>query len=233
MSWTLVTGGAKRLGKEIALHLADQGYDLLIHYRNSGHEAKETARQCQERGVKADIIQADFLAPESLARFLEGLQDIKNLVNNVGAFYQGSSLNTPPDKWQQLFQLNLFAPLALSQGLAGTIRNKRGSIINIGSAGCGRLIAEANYTAYTASKMSLFLLTKALAKELAKEGVRVNMVSPGELDISESLLRNQDKIPMGRAGTPFEVAKVVAFLLDESNGYITGQNIEVGGGFAL
>ena len=233
MPWTLVTGGGKRLGAAICHQLARQGYAVLIHYRFSAQEAAETRDRCRALGVKAEIVQGDFSTPASTAEFVAGITDVQNLVNNVGHFYINSPLATPLSKWHELFQTNLFAPIQLIQGLMPSIQKHRGSIINIGSAGVNTLKADAKYAAYILSKSALLLLTKSLARELAPSQVRVNMVSPGELDISVSLPGDLTKLPMHRAGTVEEVARAVAFLLDEESGYITGQNLEVAGALGL
>lgn len=229
--WTLVTGAAKGLGKEIALTLAKKGYNLLIHYNKSSREAEEVMRLCQEAGVQSKVVQGDFSSLESTQRFISLLHNVEHLVNNVGNFLIKPGLETPVDVWQDLYQVNFLAPLAIIQGLIHSIREYNGTIINIGCVGVLR--ADSKYTAYTSTKMSLYMLTKSLAKQLAPDLVRVNMVSPGELENSVSLSERGLALPMRRAGKCQEVADTVAFLVDPKNGYITGQNIEVGGALAL
>ncbi len=232
-TWTLVTGAAKGLGKEIALTLAEKGHHLIIHYNESEQCALEVVDLCRQKGVQAKAIQGDFSSSVGTQAFISHLHGIKHLVNNVGHFLIKPGLETPVEAWQQLYQVNFFAPLAMIQGFIESIREHKGTITSIGSVGVGILRADSKYTAYTSSKMSLCMLTKSLAKELAPDLVRVNMVSPGELEHSVSLKENGAMLPMKRAGTCREVADVVAFLIDEKNGYITGQNIEVGGALAL
>lgn len=237
MSWTLVTGGAKGLGSQICKTLAESGHNILIHYRGSEEAAEQVAEECREFGVLSKTIAADFSTQEGVLSFVAALKQdinkIKFLINNVGNFFKGSSLETPIDQWYELFQTNLHTPFLLIQGLLPLIVSERGSIINIGSVGAKEIRAEINYTAYSLTKKSLYLLTASLAKELAKDGVRVNMVSPGELENSVTLKAFFKKLPMKRPGTLKEVAEVVRFLLRDDSSYITGQNIEVAGGFAL
>jgi len=232
MSWALITGGARNIGAGISLALAREGYHVIVHYKNSQKEAEAVVEACRNQGVLAESLYGDFSTREGLALFtqklLERFPSIKVLINNVGNFVVKSALDTTPEEWRDLYQTNFQTPLTLIHVLIPSIRRQQGCIINIGAAGLS-LKAETFSTAYTATKMSLLILTKALAKELASAHVRVNMVSPGQL--VESMVKS--KIPMGRYGEVDDVVRVVLFLLNEANSYITGQNIEVAGGFGL
>lgn len=233
MSWTLITGGAKKLGAEICRTLASCGYPILVHYNNSYKEALSVAESCRSFGVRAEIIKGDFSSIEGVEAFVQQLlnefKPVTALINNVGNYLIASSMKTTPAEWRGLFQTNLYAPFAIIHALSEQIIQSRGSIINIGVAGLSASKADTYSTAYTLTKAALLGLTKSLAKELAPSLVRVNMVSPGILE--ESL--DHAAIPMHRSATFHEVARVVAFLLDKENSYITGQNIEVAGGIRL
>jgi len=235
--WTLVTGGARRLGAQICKSLAQNGYPVLIHYNTSCKEAQDLIKECRASGVSAESIQGDFSSIQTLQDFLQRLKtqfpQIKNIVNNVGNYRVESTLATNIQEWHELFQTNLHAPVALIKELMLQIKKQKGSIINIGVAGIENVPANTYSSAYTASKLALWMVTKSLAKEFAPFHVRVNMVSPGMLDNAVDLPPDQKILPMKRAGTPIEVARVVLFLLDENNTYITGQNIEVAGGLRL
>jgi 3-oxoacyl-[acyl-carrier protein] reductase len=233
MGWTLVTGSSKGLGRAIALRLAEEGHSLIIHYHHSAELANQTLEKCLAKGVEAKLVQGDFSTQDSVTRFLDKLENVEHLVNNVGHFHIQPGSKTAMETWQSLYQVNFFAPLSLIQGCLPSIKQHRGSILNIGSVGVGVCRADAKFTAYTASKMSLHFLTKSLAKELAPTGVRVNMVSPGEMENSVSKPADPSKLPMGRVATLKETAEAAAFLLKPENHYITGQNIEVGGALAL
>lgn len=237
MGWTLVTGGAKRLGAEICTTLAKQGHDILVHYNTSQKEALEVVAACRKQGVKAACIQGDFTSTASTQHFLNTLlknyPDIHHLVNNIGNYLVASGLNTSEDDWQTLFQTNFHAPNACIQALLPSLKHAKGSIINIGVSGIDNLRANTHHTAFSITKTSLLLLTKSLARELAPFGIRINMVSPGYLDLSVDIPKDPTTIPMHRLGTSAEVARVVAFLLNKENSYITGQNIEVAGGVGL
>lgn len=236
MSWTLVTGAAKGLGSTICLELARRGHSVVIHYRESQSEAEDLRAQCLKLGVKAEIIKGDFSKEESLLAFLQEytsrFSNTKNLINNVGNYHIAQALDTPIDLWKDLYQTNFFAPIQIIQSLMASIIQSKGSIINIGVVGIQSVPADLYSPAYTSSKLSLWMTTKSLAKELVSKGVRVNMVSPGYLENAVDLPENLSTLPQGRPVSLNETAKLVAFLLDDSQS-ITGQNIEIAGGVRL
>lgn len=235
MAWVLVTGGGKRVGAAICRTLANHKFNLLVHYLSGEKEAASVAADCRSKGVCAEFIKGNFSSIETTEAFIkevnEKYTDIEHLINNVGNFLPGSASNIPIHEWQSLFQTNFFSPIALIQGFLPNIRKRQGSIINLGTAGVSSMRADPKYAAYTSTKAALFWLTKSLARELAPVQVRVNMVSPGQLDISIDHLSATPL--MGRRGSSEEIGEVIAFLLKPENCYITGQNIEVAGGLAL
>lgn len=235
--WALITGGAKRLGASLCLALAEKGHSVVVHYNKSQKEALEVVAQCQNLGVKAAAIQGDFSSiqhvKEFTDRYLQQFSPTHMLINNVGHYSHGSTLKTSIEEWINLFQINLHTPIFLAQALAPTLIQTEGQIINIGVSGLQRHAFSTYFTAYYSTKEALWGATQALAKELAPQGVRVNMVSPGVLDIAVDLHQFIHKLPMRRPGYCWEVCNVVTFLLNPDNRYITGQNIEVSGGFGL
>lgn len=237
MGWTLVTGAAKGLGRAICLALSKKGYDLVIHYNKSLKEAKELQRQCQANGVAAALLQGDFASEKALQTFLKKYKkefgNTSCLINNVGNYWIGGFQKTTEAQFQELFQTNFFAPVALMQQLLPSIIQFKGSIINIGVVGIEGVRAEVYSPAYTSTKLALASITKSLALELAPKGVKVNMVSPGFMKNSVDLPKDLKELPMQKAVTLEEVAKLIVFLLDKSNQNITGQNIEVGGAVRL
>lgn len=236
MEWTLVTGGAKRLGAEICTTLASKGYSILVHYYESSQEAKQIVKQCRAYGVEAEAIYGDFSSIASLETFIQHCSQqfpsIQHLINNVGTYLTKKITDTSLDEWLTLFQTNLHTPFALSQAFLSSLRQHHGSILNIGVAGLIQQRADINHAAYKIAKTALWMLTKTMARTLAPEHVRVNMVSPGYLENSVDLPDNQ-LIPMGRPAALQELVRVIAFLLDKDSSYITGQNIEVGGGVGI
>lgn len=233
MKWALITGGAKGLGASLCLSLAEQGRAIAVHYHTSQIEAEHVVTECRKKGVHSEAIQGDFSSTDTtndfIKRYLDRFSETDLLVNNIGNYYIASATSTPIKEWERLFQLNLHTPFALTTAFAPSLVRNRGNIINIGVSGLLRLQANTYTTAYTLTKQALYSLTLSLAKEWASHGIRVNMVSPGELDYSI----DHHKIPMDRPGTCLEVCRVVNFLLDPQSGYITGQNIEVAGGLGL
>lgn len=231
--WALVTGGAKRLGAALCVALAEQGHAVAVHYNGSAQEAREVVAACRAVGGEAAAIQGDFTSVAGVELFLQHyLRDFSEtavLINNVGEYCIASALETSTEEWTSLFQINLHTPFMLSRALIPALIRHRGHILNIGVAGLHRRAAHTYSTAYTLTKQSLWGLTLSLAREVAPKGVRVNMVSPGQLDIS----RDRWTLPMERPAHCREVCRVVNFLLDRESAYITGQNIEVAGGLGL
>lgn len=231
--WTLVTGGAKRLGAALCLALAEKGHSIVVHYRHSQKEALQVVAHCQALGREAAAIQGDFSSLASvqdfIQRYLQQFSETGALINNVGDYLICSALHTSIEDWMSLFQVNLHTPFMLTQALAPSLVRYQGQIVNIGVSGLYRHAANTYATAYTLTKQGLWGLTLATARELASQGVRVNMVSPGQLEISV----DRHLLPMNRSATCWEVCRVVSFLLDPESAYITGQNIEVAGGLGL
>lgn len=236
MSWILVTGGAKRLGAVICQTLAQNGYNIVVHYKESKGEAEEVAALCRNYNVKAEILHGDFSSMDGLEVFtkdyLHRYSDTQHCVHNVGQYSIGSTLETPLAVWLELFQTNLFAAVKLAQVFIPSLKSRKGSLVYLGFAGVGSLKADNYCTAYSCAKQALLMITKSLAKELASDDVRVNMVSPGYIDNAVDL-PDLGRLPMKRAATCQEVARLVAFLIDPASAYITGQNIEVAGGVRL
>lgn len=225
----LITGAAQGLGKSCALELSKRGHPVVIHYRSSKKKAEEVAAQCN-----APIIQGDFSTPASTQlfceKYLEQFPNTSGLVNNVGNYFEGNISQTTENQWFDLFQTNLHAPFQLMKALLPALKKSQGCIVNIGTSGTRSLRANTYATAYTATKSTLAYLTASFAKELAPDHVRVNMVSPGFLEISQNM---PESLPMGRPATFEEAAKLVAFFFEKEAEYITGQNIEIAGAVAL
>lgn len=237
MAWTLVTGGAKRLGADICEALARNGYPVVIHYYRSQAEAHAVVERCQALGVQAAAIQGDFSSLETTLDFAERYMDqfgeTAHLINNVGSYLVKSALETDSQEWMTLFQTNLHAPFILIKKLISSIRLCKGQIINIGISGIQQVRANTYSTAYSIAKLSLWMLTRSLARELAPSGVRVNMVSPGYLDTAIDLPTDLSRLPMHRPAQCWEISRTILFLLHPDSAYITGQNIEVAGGVGL
>ncbi|MCH9609897.1 MAG: 3-oxoacyl-[acyl-carrier-protein] reductase FabG [Chlamydiales bacterium] len=218
----LVTGGARQLGAAICKKLAGLGKRVVIHYNTSQKEAVELSKQCPH----SEIIQGDFThgLEDFIRRYKKHFPSTEGLINNVGNFALGkaSSITT----LDPLLQTNLTAPILLTNALLPSVKKNKGSIVNIGTSGLCNPWVRA--TPFGLTKAALLFYTRSLAKELAPFNVSVNMISPGQLKHSEDL---PQKLPMGRAGTVEEVADLIATLLEQK--YITGQNIEIAGGYSF
>ena len=237
MKWTLVTGGALRLGAAVCHAVAKEGKNVVIHYRTSSAQAMCLRDELIGYGVAADIVQGDFSTLESTSafidRYLQRFSETENVINNVGTHALGSALKTSPEEFNQLMQINAIAPFAIIQGLLGSLKQHRGAVVNIGMVGAHHIAANTHAAAYHLSKLSLAMLTKSLAKELAADHVSINMVSPGYLERSVDLPTDIVHIPAQRLGSFEEVVRAVLFFLSKESRYITGQILEVAGGVKL
>ena len=232
MPAALVTGSAKGIGRALALMLADEGYDVAVHYRTSQREAEEVAREVEARGVSAVLLQADVTDAEQAAALVNeaharlGRLDV--LVNNVGDY-----LFTPLDEleiadWHAMFDSNLHSTFYTCRAAVPLMRERGGRIINLGYAGAELVAARPSIAAYSIAKTGVILFSKALAKVEAKRGITVNVISPGIVENSVSVPEN---LPMGRAATFAELSAAAKYLISPEARYVTGVTLEVAGGW--
>lgn len=234
----LVTGSAKRLGREIALALADSGHFLFVHYLTSRGEAEAVLAEIESRGGRGTLVkgdmgsQRDIVAMAAKVKAIAGHLDV--LVNNVGIYKTGDLLKYPVEDFTATLQTNLIGAFNLIQRCLDLFPASGGSVVNIGYSGVESLTGSTHNTAYLISKSGLLVLTKSLAQALGPSRIRVNMVSPGILANSVELpKRPGDIIPLGRLGGCGDVAEAVAFLVGGHASYITGVNLDVAGGYML
>lgn len=237
----LITGGAKRVGRAIALELAAAGFDIAITTHESQVAGNELVRElsarftgCQTLQIpKADLTQTH--SAEYVADFFRALyRRLDVLINNASLYKPATLADTTPQLMRDLMAIHFETPLLLAQQLAPMLRANRGHIINLAD-----LLAEKpwpQYLAYCASKAALLNLTLGLAKELAPE-VTVNAIAPGVVEWPEDYPPEQrekylKRVPLGRAGTPDDVAKLVRFLVTEGK-YLTGQVLRLDGGRSI
>lgn len=232
----LVTGGAVRVGRAIALELARAGADVAVGYHRSAAAARATARDIEALGVRAVALRADVGRPAEARRLVveaaRRLGRLDVLVNNAGLFFRTPLATTTPAQFDRLMAVNLRGAFFCSQAAARVMRRQgRGRIINIADAGAAR--AWPGYIPYGISKAGVVMLTKGLAAALAPR-IQVNAVGPGMVLLPEGFPRESGKrlaarIPMGRSGAPEDVAAAVCFFAT-CPAYITGQILFVDGG---
>lgn len=234
----LVTGGGVRLGRQIALALADCGYDLVLHCFSSREGAEGVAQEARARGVSAVVVPADLGTVEGCAALCAEAGAVDVLVNNAALYEAVPFGEMSVASWERMLAVNTRAPALLAQGLLpglrASLQEGGGVIINICDIGGDR--PAPGYTHYSVSKAGIRMLTRALAVELAPQ-VRVNSVSPGTVlppvelseDAAAAILST---IPAGRFGTADDIARAVVFLVTQAP-YITGQDLAVCGGRSI
>ena len=232
----LVTGGAKRIGRAIALQLAAAGANVAITYRESQPEAEQTVRELASFSVDAFAVRTGLDDAESIrqsvAAVIEEFGQLDILVNNAGLFEAAALEEITPEQWDRMYATNTRAPFLMAQAAYPHLRATSGRIINIGSLGGSH--PWATHAHYCTSKAALHMLSQTMAKAWAPE-VSVNCVAPGMIvqgEIDPVYARFAEKTPMRRNGTPEDVAAAVLFFATGPH-FITGQLLAVDGGLGL
>lgn len=232
----LVTGAAQGIGRAIALHLARQGFDVGVHYNRSSDAAKQVSLLAAEYGVNALALQADVSQPQQARDLVETaaeqLGGLSVVVNNVGNYLKKPIEQVSVEEWHEVLNTNLNATFYVTQAALPHLKAAGwGRIINLGFAGAQMLLARPLIAPYAIAKTGIILYTKALAPQLIEHNITANVVSPGVVENSVSQPLHQ--IPCGRAATLDEMVRAVDFFIDPNAGYITGQVVEVAGGWNL
>lgn len=239
----VVTGASRGIGRAIALTLADLGANVAFNYHASAEHAASLEKELTARGVKAKGSCVDIKDFEQVKSWIEatkaefGALDI--LVNNAGIIRDKALMMMSPEDWHEVIDTNLTGVFNATRACIVTfMKQKKGQIVNISSV--SGVIGLPRQVNYSASKGGINAFTKALAKEVASFGVRVNAVAPGfiETEILSGFNEEQKKkiaemVPLGRVGSVEDVAGVVEYLLSEQAAYMTGQIIVVDGGLAI
>jgi len=230
----LVTGSATGIGRGIVLALARNGYDVCVHYRRSNAEAEETRAEAEALGSRAIVLQADFAHPEAAGNVVREAHDrlggLAVLVNNVGNYVYKPLDELTTAEWDDVLATNLDATFATCRAAVPLMRAAGGGrIVNLGYAGSQSLVGRPNLAAYAIAKTGVVLLTKAIARAEAGHGITANVVAPGVIETSRT--KPLDEIPAGRVGTIDEVAAAVLFFVSPEAEYVTGQVLEVAGGW--
>ena len=239
----LITGASRGIGAACARAFAREGDRVVIHYHNSKESAEQLCRELIEAGCEAMTARADVSDPEAVralfAQAESAFGTVDVLVNNAGIAHYGLFTDMTDDQWDRVIATDLGgAAHCCRAALPAMIRRHSGVIVNIASM-WGEVGASCE-AAYSAAKAGVIGLTKALAKEVAPSGIRVNAVSPGVIMTDmlrgfsdEELNALTDEIPLGAIGAPEDVANAVVFLASDKAKYITGQVLSVNGGMVV
>jgi NAD(P)-dependent dehydrogenase (short-subunit alcohol dehydrogenase family) len=249
----IVTGGSSGIGRHAAIRIAEHGAGVILTYNGSPDGAAETVAAIADRGGTAAALQLDVGRSETFDAFAEqvaaelrdrwGRRSFDHLVNNAGFGQMALFEDTTEDLYDRFHRVILKGPFFLTQRLLPLLADG-GSIVNTSSTSALPAGTEAGYSAYASMKGGLIVLTRYLAKELSGRGIRVNSIAPGPTRtgmITDDVVERYpevvaglvDRTALGRLGDGDDVGKVVAALLSDQLGWVTGQDIEVSGGFTL
>jgi 3-oxoacyl-[acyl-carrier protein] reductase len=233
----VVTGGSKGIGRAVCVELARNGCYLVVNYMGDKQGAEQTLALVEKQGGRGEICQFDIRDREKVEQTIEDiaqrLGSIDVLVNNAGIIADGLFMMMGPENWHSVIDTSLNGFYNMTRPvLEKMVRKRKGSIISISSA--SSLIPNRGQANYAAAKAGLNAASRTVATEVARLGIRVNVVAPGLIatdmiqEAPKDLIKSM--IPMARIGKPEEVAKVVSFLCSDAASYVTGQVISVNGG---
>ena len=239
----LITGSSRGIGRAVAMELAGNGYAVCVNYLQHREDAESLVAQLRDQGREVIAVQADVAdsqAVENMVRQAEhALGPITLLVNNAGIYWQGLFQDTDDEIWDRILAVNLTGTRNAARAvLPRMISEKTGCIINISS--MWGLRGASCEVAYACSKAAVIVLTRSLALEVAPSGIRVNCVAPGCIETDmvrvlgpETREMLVEETPLGRLGTPEDIAHAVAFLASEKASFLTGQVLSADGGFIV
>jgi 3-oxoacyl-[acyl-carrier protein] reductase len=238
----LITGGAKGIGREIALALADRGWSVAVCYRKSKKEAAETVKDIESRGARGMQYKCDVSNPASavdLVRKAEAeFERIDALINCAGPYRRINLLKESVEGWHEMFDNNLHPVFYLSRTVAEGMKSRGwGRIINFGMANADKMSAQTEITAHYIAKAGVLILTRSLARLLAPHGITVNAISPGFINSGSAPMEELESmvktIPAGYIGSTKDAVEAALFLLSDDARYVNGTNIHLSGGWGL
>ena len=236
----MITGATRGIGKQIALTLANEGYNIVLNYRTENDELKQLKNEIESKKVKCLTVQGDVTNFEDCKHMIESAIEefgkVDVLVNNAGITKDMLLARMKEEDFKQVIDVNLVGTFNMTKNVISyMMKTRNGRIINISSV--VGIAGNAGQTNYSASKAGIIGFTKSLAKEVASRNILVNAVAPGFIETNMTEVLKQEvkdeiakNIPLKRMGTPQDVANVVKFLASEDSSYITGQVISVDGG---
>ncbi len=238
----LITGGAKGIGRGIALDLAARHWKIALCYRTSEAEANATAQDIIARGGRSLAIRCDVSDPVAAKNLVAQIEQewgrIDVLINGAGPYHRINLFDETVEGWNEMFDGNLHPIFYLVQAVApGMKARKAGRIINFSMANADQMEAQPDVTGHYIAKAGILILTRTLAKLLAPYGVTVNAISPGFIDSGsappQELAAMTKRIPAGYIGTIGDTVAAVRYLLSEEARYVNGANIQISGGWGI
>ena len=239
----LVTGASRGIGKEIALTLGRAGARVAVSYRTNKLGAQKVVNALHAAGTEGVAVATDVTDPARTQHLVESVVShfarVDILVNNVGDFEWKPVMETTIEEWREILASNLLSVFYTSKFALPAMRRQRwGRIINMGAVGAERAFGQAKISAYSAAKAGMVAFSRSLALEEARYGITVNVVNPPVIDDKELSLEEAERLtdarfPVGRPATAQDVAEAVKFFASEESAFVTGQVLNVSGGWML
>jgi 3-oxoacyl-[acyl-carrier protein] reductase len=238
----LITGGARGIGRAVALALAARGYRVAIAWRTSAQAAEETLAAIRACGTEGLSLRTDVSVPEQAAALVARVEQewgqLDVLINGAGPYHRVALLEETIEGWQEMFDNNLHSVFYLSRAVAPGMKARRdGRIVSFGMANADQGVGQSQVTAHYIAKAGVLMLTRALARVMAPYGVTVNTVSPGFIDSgsapADELQKMVKTIPAGYVGTVDDTVNAVLYLLSDEARYVNGANIILSGAWGV